>query len=158
MLFDPDQFPTKKDLLTIFNQTGVMWRCALIFLVYLTACATPSQYFRREPATRISVDGSIFDVRVRGNLAEAVRINSQYAPRFGPIRGRAGFAMAQVSGCRVVEVRGDQALATGILSCKGRAPGWAVPTGTLAYSCLEVSQWVNQGPGPDYAEFECDPA
>lgn len=130
----------------------------LFFLaIILAACDAPSPHFRDSPVTRVDVEGSVFDVRVRGNLAEALRINPQYAPRFGPIRGRAGFAMAQVSGCKVVEVLGDQALATGVLACEGRPQGWIVPTGVASYSCLEVSQWVNDGPGPNYAEFECDP-
>ncbi len=133
-----------------------MWRMVVLVLV-LAACNTPSPHFRGAVVTRVVVDGSVFDVRVRGNLAEAVRVNHQYAPRFGPIRGRAGFAMAQVSGCKVSKVAGDQALATGVLACGGRAPGWIVPTGITSFSCLEVSQWVNEGPGRDYAAFECDP-
>jgi len=133
-----------------------MWRMLVLFLA-LTACNAPSPHFRGAPVTRIAVGPSVFDVRVRGNLAEALRVNPQYAPRFGPIRERAGFAMAQVSGCRVTKVLGDQALATGVLACEGRAPGWIVPAGVVSYSCLEFSQWVNEGPGPDYAEFECDP-
>lgn len=123
----------------------------------LAACNTPSPHFRGSPVTRVAVEGSVFDVRVRGNLAEALRVNPQYAPRFGPIRNRAGFAMAQVSGCKVLDVLGDQALATGILACKGRPPGWIVPTGAVSYSCQEVDQWVNKGLGVEYTEFECDP-
>lgn len=135
-----------------------MWRKVFLALVLaLAACNTPSSHFRGAHVTQVAVEGSVFDVRVRGNLAEALRVSHEYAPRFGPIRSRAWFAMAQVSGCRVVEVLGDQAQATGILACEGRHPGWVAPTGVVSYSCLEVSQWVNEGPGPDYAEFECDP-
>jgi hypothetical protein len=83
----------------------------------LAGCNTAGPHFRDLPATRVEVDGSVFDVRVRGELAEAMRVNMQYAPRFGPIRDRAARAMAQVSGCVVTEVRGDQALATGLLDC-----------------------------------------
>lgn len=83
----------------------------------LAACNTPSPHFRGIAPTRVTVQGSTFDVRVKGKLAEAIRINPEYAPRFSPIRERAGIAMAQVSGCRVKEVRGDQALALGILTC-----------------------------------------
>ena len=126
-------------------------------LFALGACTVPGPHFRGVPATRVTVDGSVFDVRVRGNLAEALRVNMQYAPRFGPIRARAGFAMAQVSGCLVVGVRGDQALATGILACGDRPPGWVVPVAAVSYSCLEVGQWLNDGAGAGYAEFECDP-
>ncbi|MEM7081107.1 MAG: hypothetical protein AAF513_21030 [Pseudomonadota bacterium] len=74
--------------------------------------------------TRIEVDGSIFDVRVRGGLAEAVRMNPQYAPRLGPIGSRAGVAMAQASGCEVVGVLGDQSVTTGVLDCDNRPEGW----------------------------------
>ena len=89
----------------------------IIGLSTLLACNAPSAEFRDVPPTRITVDGSVFDVRVRGTRAEAMRVNAQYAPRFGPIRGRAGRAMALASGCDVVEVLGDQALAFGILDC-----------------------------------------
>lgn len=88
-----------------------------LFSFALVACNTPGPHFRGLPATRVTVEGSVFDVRVRGELAEAMRVNTQYAPRFGPIKERAGIAMAQVSGCEVKEVRGDQALATGLLDC-----------------------------------------
>lgn len=129
----------------------------LISFLALAACANVSPHFRGVPATRVEVDGSIFQVRVRGDLAEAVRINPQYAPRFGPVQSRAEFAMAQVSGCNVVGVLGDRAVATGVLSCEGRPENWALPAATLRFDCLDVSQWVNEGPGPDYADFECDP-
>ena len=89
----------------------------LALVLVLSACNTAGPHFRGLPATRVTVEGSTFDVRVRDELAEAIRINAQYAPRFGPIRERAGVAMAQVSGCKVKEVRGDQAQATGVLDC-----------------------------------------
>lgn len=88
-----------------------------LLIVVLAGCNTAGPHFRGLPATRVTVDGSTFDVRVRDNLAEAIRINVEYAPRFSPVRERAGRAMAQVSGCRVKEVRGDQAQATGLLEC-----------------------------------------
>lgn len=83
----------------------------------LLACNMPGPHFRGLAATRVTVQGSTFDVRMRGELAEAIRINPEYAPRFDPIRRRAGIAMARVSGCTVKEVRGDQAQATGVLDC-----------------------------------------
>lgn len=88
--------------------------------VMLPGCNTAGPHFRGLPATRITIEGSTFDVRVREDLAEALRVNSEYAPRFGPIRRRAGLAMAHVSGCKVKEVRGDQALTTGLLDCRKR--------------------------------------
>jgi hypothetical protein len=91
----------------------------ILLLALLAACNTPGPHFRDVAATRVVVDGSVFDVRVKGDLAEAMRINPEYAPRFGPIRDRAARAMAAVSGCRVRDVLGDQALATGRLDCNG---------------------------------------
>ncbi|SFG83680.1 hypothetical protein [Sulfitobacter dubius] len=85
--------------------------------IWLTACNAPSRDFRGVAAQQVTVDGSVFDVRIRGERAEAMRVNAQYAPRFGPIRGRAGRAMALASGCDVKEVLGDQALAIGVLDC-----------------------------------------
>ncbi|SFT33252.1 hypothetical protein [Sedimentitalea nanhaiensis] len=134
-----------------------MFRWLFIALTLLAACGGPSPYFRAAPATRITVADSVFDVRVRGALAEAVRINPQYAPRFGPIRGRAAFAMAKVSGCKVVEIRGDQAVATGVLSCDGRPPPVAFPRETGSFSCLEISLRGYHIPGGPYPEYDCDP-
>lgn len=97
-------------------------RYLLCCILLLSACHTPSPEFRGLPATRVTVDGSTFDVRVNGAQAEALRVNAQYAPRFGPIKHRAESAMGQVSGCKVVKVSGDQALAFGLLKCGKRAP------------------------------------
>jgi len=131
---------------------------AIILLCLLAACGGPTPHFRSVPATRVTVDGSLFDIRVRGGLAEAVRLNPQYAPRLGPIGDRAAFAMAQVSGCRVTGVLGDQVVITGVLDCGGTGDRrvW-LPVGYANYSCIEVSRWENEGPGPKYLEFDCDP-
>jgi hypothetical protein len=90
-------------------------------LCSLAACTDPSPHFLGVSATRVSVGGSTFDIRVRGNLAEAIRINSQYAPRLGPLRQQAAQAMAAASGCAVTGVLGDQALMTGVLDCRNTA-------------------------------------
>lgn len=134
-----------------------MFRLYIFALTLLVACNTPSPHFRGVPATRITVDGSVFDVRVKGNLAEAIRVNAQYAPRFGPIRSRAAFAMAQVSGCKVKQVDGDQALATGKLSCKDRPDSWAGQVGPSSYSCVQLSQWLRDSGEAAWIEFDCDP-
>lgn len=97
-----------------------MMRLMLLFpplLLILAACDGGSPHFMGIEPTRVEVEGSVFAVRVKGDLAEAVRINTQYAPRMGPIGARAARAMEQVSGCAVREVRGDQALILGILDC-----------------------------------------
>ena len=118
-------------LLTASMHNVGMFRMLVVFLILVAcaACNGPTPHFRKSAVTRVTVEGSVFDVRVRGNMAEAQRISHEYAPRFGPIRQRAGYAMAHVSGCRVIEVLGDQALATGVLACEGEPEGWFVPTG-----------------------------
>lgn len=131
-----------------------VWLCLILFCA---ACTASSPYFRGIPATRITVAGSVFDVRLRGDLAEAVRVNAQYAPRFGPIRARAAFAMEQVSDCRVTEMRGDQALALGRLACDGRSATWQPPVPPVSYDCFQVSSWMNRALSVTYADFECDP-
>ncbi len=128
----------------------------LCVLCVLAGCGVTDQMFRGVPATQVDVAGSTFEVRVRGNLAEAIRINPEYAPRFGPIRARAGFAMEMVSGCRVTGVLGDQAVATGLLDCgDGRSPLLVgVP---VSYSCLDIAQWSSTASGTSYVEFDYDP-
>lgn len=133
----------------------------VIILVFLVAaCNTAGPHFRGLPATTVTVDGSTFDVRVRGELAEAIRTNTEYAPRFGPIRERAGRAMAMVSGCVVKEVRGDQAQATGILRCgkggkRSKRHKRAVP---VALDCIPVRGTEVQQLGGVSVEIDCEAA
>ncbi|MGC1495809.1 MAG: hypothetical protein WA790_08370 [Sulfitobacter sp.] len=129
----------------------LMFLCSLI-----AACNTAGPHFLGLSATRVTVDGSVFDVRVRGELAEAIRVNPQYAPRFGPIKERAGIAMAQVSGCKVKEVRGDQAQATGVLDCgKGTTP--ARPS-KQPLDCVPVRGTELRGVGVTSVDLDCYPA
>jgi hypothetical protein len=86
-------------------------------MLFAAGCNMPSAGFSGLPVQQIIVDGSVFDVRVDGIQAEAIRINMEYAPRFGPIRDRAARAMVQASGCKVTHVVGDQAVAIGKLDC-----------------------------------------
>lgn len=124
-----------------------------LFLLLLTACNTPGPHFRGLEAARITVEGSTFDVRVRDRLAEALRVNPQYAPRFGPIAGRARQAMEAVSGCTVREVRGDQALATGLLDCR-QAPRKMQPG--QRYVCAPVAGTAQRlSPTDPGAVYDC---
>ncbi len=124
-------------------------------LILLSACNTAGPHFRGLPATTITVEGSTFDVRVNGRLAEAIRTNIEYAPRFGPVRDRAGKAMEMVSGCTVKEVRGDQALATGILDCgKGGPPiDRLKPQGE--YDCLTLDSYVSPATNELVLDLDC---
>ncbi|MGR3635795.1 MAG: hypothetical protein ACU0BK_07700 [Shimia sp.] len=128
----------------------------LIFCLLLTACNTPSPHYFGTEATRVSVMGSTFDVRHKGRLAEAIRVNRQYAPRLDGLAPKAEIAMQVVTGCDVVEIRGDAAKITGILAC-GPDDG---PPPALSYlkeqDCEVVDIFVPAGGASAYLEADCD--
>lgn len=128
----------------------------ILVCLSLSGCNTAGPHFRGLPATTVTVDGSTFDVRVNGRLAEAIRTNMEYAPRLGPIRDRAGKAMELVSGCIVEEVRGDQAQVTGILDCD--AGGLPVdrlkPQGE--YDCLTIDSYVSPATNELVLDLDCE--
>ncbi|WP_299286625.1 hypothetical protein [uncultured Tateyamaria sp.] len=121
----------------------------------LAACNTPGPHFRGLPATTVTVDGSTFDVRVNGRLAEALRTNMEYAPRFGPIKARAAKAMEMVSGCPVKEVRGDQALATGILKCGKGGPAIDRLKPQGEYACHTIDKYVSPATNELVLDLDC---
>jgi hypothetical protein len=136
-----------------------MNRFVCIAVVFLGACNGPSQHFRGVPATRVTVDQAVFDVRVRGNIAESIRLNTQYAPRLGRLAGQAATAIRQVSGCNVMHVLGDAAVQLGLLDCGADAPDWEaiLRQGTGRFDCMEVGAWTSGSSGTYYSDFECDP-
>ena len=93
----------------------------LMAAIMLAGCNTPSMTFRGITPVTVTVDGSTFAVRVKDLHGEAIRTNMQYAPRTGPIGARGATAIAQVSGCKVRRVGGDQAVVTAALDC-GKGP------------------------------------
>lgn len=134
-----------------------MWRFVLcLFAVALGGCNAPSPHFAGAQPTRIAVDGSVFDVRVRGALAESIRVNDQYAPRLGPIGPRAALAMERVSGCRVTRVLGDQAQQLGQLDCGTGTPSPPLRP-TPRYDCMEIPSGVGRGDGYEYLDYDCSP-
>lgn len=94
-------------------------------------------------------------MRVNGRLAEALRTNMEYAPRFGPIRERAATAMEMVSGCEVKEVRGDQALATGILDCGRGGPRIDRLKPQGEYSCHTLDSYVSPATNELVLDVDC---
>lgn len=131
-----------------------MIRAILLFgsALLLAACNTPSPHFAGIPATRITVDGSTFDVRVNALQAEALRTNTQYAPRLGPIGIRATAAMEQVSGCKVVRITGDAALVRGYLDC-GNGAQELPRRRSVSYDCYSIDGISKDG---DFT-VQCDP-
>lgn len=128
----------------------------LFFFLVLAGCNTAGPYFRGLPSTQVTVQGSVFDVRLRGHLAEAIRVNPQYAPRFDSVRDRMALAMAQVSGCKVREVRGDQAQAIGILKCDG-GPRRPVLRAPVDLACVPVRGTGITVLGGTQVEIDCTP-
>ena len=126
----------------------------ILFLAVASACNTPTAPFRGVTAHRATIDSSTFDVRVRGETAEAIRINVQYAPRLGPLEGRAARAMAVVSGCDVTRVTGDQALLLGQLDCDGRPRDYRPPE-PLSLECERISDALRLEGEPRYADYDC---
>lgn len=129
--------------------------CFLVLCFGLCAgCNTPSLDFAGVPPARLSVNGSTFDVRVRGTLAEAIRVNAEYAPRFGPIRPRAEKAIELVSGCRVKKIAGDQALITARLTCPETRATPGVAEG-CARTGTARGKGVGKGRRGPYPTYHC---
>ncbi len=129
----------------------------LVFvLMILAGCNAPSPHYRGAEITRVSVAGSTFEVRRKGRLAEAIRVNVQYAPRLGQVARRAEIAMEVATGCDVVEIRGDAAKVTGILVCeRGDAPS-PVVLALREQDCEVVDVFVPAAGATGYLEAECD--
>lgn len=132
------------------------WSIPVCAAVLMACCNTPSPPYRGIAPTRVTVDGSTFDVRVRGNRAEAMRINPQYAPRFGIIEWRAARAMQVASGCKVAGVKGDQALAFGRLDC-GNGPPPEL-RGPVEIECIPVRGSEIEEVGQVRIDLDCSPA
>lgn len=88
-------------------------------LMLLAACDSPAPAMMGADATRITVEGVDFTVRVRGERVEAIRTNMMPNPSIGSVYPRALQAMEAVSGCRVIEysLRGDVAVMRADLDC-----------------------------------------
>lgn len=132
-------------------------RLCLLFIAmfWIVACNSAGPHFRRLPATTVTLDGSTFDIRVNGRLAEAIRTNVEYAPRFGPVQTRAQKAMELVSGCRVKEVRGDQAQATGILDCGKGGPSPDRLKRQGEYDCLTLDSYISPATNEVVLDLDC---
>ncbi len=89
----------------------------IILALWLAACGTPHPEFAGVAPVRMAVAGSVFDIRVKGTRAEAIRLNPQYAPRGAAIMPLGGLAIEKVSGCRIRRMTGDQAQMAAWLDC-----------------------------------------
>ena len=89
-------------------------------LLLLAACDSPAPAMMGADATRITIEGIDFTIRVRGERVEAIRTNMMPNPSIGTVYPRALQAMEQASGCRVIEdsLRGDVAVMRADLDCE----------------------------------------
>ncbi|TCO69963.1 hypothetical protein [Rhodovulum euryhalinum] len=96
---------------------GVMNRPVLVLLALtLAACDSPSPDFGGLPGTRVTVDGSTFAVRRKGNTAQAIRLNREW--RAG-VMARGFIAIEQATGCEVRPgtLSGDPAVIYARITC-----------------------------------------
>ncbi|MDQ2095827.1 hypothetical protein [Rhodalgimonas zhirmunskyi] len=106
---------------------------------------------------RISIGKSTFDVRVKGNEAEAIRLNMEWAPRMEAVAPRAVIAIEKVSGCKVRKLDGDQAQAFARLKCaKGARPMHRGP-GRIEYVCDIEDAYQYSGMDVAVADMTCRP-
>lgn len=121
------------------------------FILVLAACDTPSPAFRGLDPVRVTVVGSVFDVRINGAEGEAIRLNPEYAPRMGAIGPRAIVAIEHVSGCRVSKLGGDQAMIRAKLACGKPSAAHPAPASQMGFDC----DVFEQGRGSGQAEVTC---
>lgn len=127
-------------------------RYVFVFCVFLMGCDTPSPGFIGIEAQRITVGESTFDVRVKDNRAEALRLNSEWAPRLAAVEPRARAAIEKVSGCKVVRVRGDQAMMVADLQCGATS----APRPPQAPLDCELDGAPRQLSGEVFVDLVCD--
>lgn len=110
----------------------------LLIVPFCGGCDTTGPGFRGIAATRITVGGDTFDVRVNGTRAEAIRLNSRWAPRLASVAPQGVAAIERVTDCRVRKLDGDAAVMTARLDCG--QPLAPLPRGTI-YDCDVYSVW-----------------
>ena len=146
-------------LLTLCGKIDAMRWLSVPCLLCLIGCNAPSLEFRGLPATRVTVEGAVFDVRHRDTRAEAIRINPQYAPRLGPLGAQAAVAMRAVSGCAVTKIRGDAAVMHGKLECgSGPRPRKIPPVlpRRAELDCYSTDSFESAATGEIITYYDCD--
>ncbi|WP_371225535.1 hypothetical protein [Roseovarius sp. 2305UL8-3] len=117
-------------------------------ILMLGACEMTSPDYAGIKATRVTVLGSVFDVRRRGDRAQAVRMNPEGLSRYDAAMTRAVIAIEQVTECDVIRVAGDPSAAEARLDC---GPGSRLARQPVEYDCdaYEVYDGLYQ--------VECEP-
>ncbi len=99
-------------------------KIAILFAVTLAACDSPHPAFNSVERQTINVQGSVFRVRIKDDIAEAIRTNFEYRPKKLATFAKAAEAIKIASGCKVVAntMRGDPALMRAKIFCTQQTP------------------------------------
>jgi len=92
------------------------WKWMMVLV--LAGCSGHPAFMGVQPQT-IEVEGSTFQIRIKGEFAEAMRTNFEHVPKIGDTFPKATKAMEIASGCTVVpdSMKGDPALMMAKLKC-----------------------------------------
>jgi len=110
----------------------------------MAACDMASPEFAGVTPVRVKMGASVFDVRVAGRRAEAVRLNPQAAPRLASVGVPAVLAVERVSGCRVERLTGDQAMMRARLNCGKGAPAPLTRATYLECDAFDLDEEVGE--------------
>jgi hypothetical protein len=91
---------------------------AAVALVVL-GCSSPGLEYAGTAPTRVDVNGRVFEVYVKGDRSQAIRVNREWGARQEDVLADARIAIERASGCAVDEddIRGDVTLVNATLSC-----------------------------------------
>lgn len=95
------------------------WMIVMRSVALLGGCNTPPIGFAGTTPTRITIDQSELDVRIKGDRAHALWLNREFAPNIGFVASRAAQAIMHVSGCEIKpgSLAGDPIFITADLDC-----------------------------------------
>ena len=94
----------------------------ILALLLIAACDSPSLSMRNVPAQRVEIGDLAFQVRVKGDRAEAIRVSQNLFPKRRDVFEAATMAVERASACSVRSLDGDQAIVLARLRCKGEPP------------------------------------
>lgn len=89
----------------------------MVFSLCAACGASTVPQLRRAPPQTVTVDGSVFDIRMRGTKAEAIRTNFEFPAKYGPIRRKAITAIETLTPCKVGKTLGDPSVVIAELDC-----------------------------------------
>jgi len=131
-------------------------RPLLALLLILAGCNTPPAYFSQSTVQTLSVEGSTFDVRIRDQIALAMRTNPEPISQLKFVEARARAAMEEVSKCKVVETLGDVSVMMGALSCDGRPAPSLAALSPPSLDCYEVDRYTSGATQEEVVFYDCD--